>query len=260
MALLPNASIKTKVDVTRSRFEWKRQYSVAPTTNILEEGTLLTRIPDAAGLGEVVIPAVTAGANQHPAGISLQSRISAYTFTKCQDVVVPHALPFTVQLAETNLINLGGDLAEARAYNITAGAAMTVFAYPPAAPPAAISGQVAICPLTGACIFHLDEARDVVRITYRYTLTAIERDMLLRESHVNRGSESIFGLITVAVGHCVVYTSMYKASVAYAPGTHLQCGDGGLFELLAAGTEFGRVVSVPTPNDPYLGVEYVTPA
>jgi hypothetical protein len=45
MPLLPSASVKTKVDFTRSRFEWKRQFQVSPTANIIEEGSLLQRFP-----------------------------------------------------------------------------------------------------------------------------------------------------------------------------------------------------------------------
>jgi len=56
MPLLPNASIKTKYDFTRSRFEWKRQFEVSPTTNIVEEGAMLTRLAGPAGNDRASLP------------------------------------------------------------------------------------------------------------------------------------------------------------------------------------------------------------
>lgn len=257
MPLLPNASVKTKVDFTRSRFEWKRQFQVSATANIVEEGSLLQRITAPDGLTEVVTLSTNA-ALLRPVGISLQSRISGQTFTKVQDVVVPHVAPFTVQLAETTLTPnaLVVGAGEAVAYDMTAPGWLTVIA--PPGPP--IGGQVVVNP-NGLLTFDPAgaEADHVVRVTYRYTLTAIERDELLRQSHVNRGAEDQFGLMTVACGNCVVYTTMYRCDEQYAVGDVLTLDNAGLFSKSGA-TPFGVVLSVPTPSDPYLGVEYISPA
>jgi len=254
MALLPNASVKTKVDFTRSRFEWKRQFEVAATANIVEEGSLLQRVADASGLKEVVTLSTNA-ASLRPAGISLQSRITALTFTNVEEVVVPSAAPYTVQLSRTNIIDTGAGVAEAAVWDYDAGPAayLTVVAGVPAAT------QVEIAPLTGLATFNVAEAGHRCRVVYRYNLTAIERDELLRQSHVNRGAEDQFGLMTVAQGHCVVYTTMYDANEQYAVGDALTLDNNGLFSKSGA-TAFGEVISVPTASDPYLGVEYITPA
>lgn len=256
MPILPNASVKTKVDFTRSRFEWKRQFEMDPTVNILEEGTILQRVKNAAGTGEVVLPA-TSTAGELPVGISLQSRISATTFTEVEDIVVPAAPgPYTVQLKHTNLIDTGGGVAEASAWDFDIPAWITVVAAPAA-------GDVAIDPLTGIATFDVANAEHNVRLTYRFVLTAIERDAILRQSHVNRGAEDQFGLMTVAYGSCVVFTTMYDAFAQWAdptagPPLQATLGDGGLFTLAGTGEPFGRVISAPTPGDPYLGIEYVT--
>jgi len=252
MSILPNASVKTKVDITRSRFEWKRQFSVAPTVNLLEEGTVLIRVPDASGLGEVVQPS-TAAAALRPAGISLQSRISAVTFTGVEEITVPSAAPYTVQLKKTTLVDHLGGVPELAAWDYTLGvpAYLTVAALPAA-------GTVGAT-LPGLLTFDVGNAGDKVRVVYRYILTAIERDELLHQSHVNRGAEDQFGLITVAQGHCVVYTTMYDGFTQYAVGDALTLDANGVFSKAGA-TAFGEVISLPTAGDPYLGVEYITPA
>lgn len=257
MPLLPNASVKTKIDFTRSRFEWKRQFMVSPTANIIEEGSFLQRIASLAGTDEVVTLG-TAGVGHRLAGVALISRITATTFTAVQDIVVPHVAPFTVQLAHTTLV---GDLivagaGEAYVYDNTALAQLTsVFPGPPAA------GQVLIG-TTGLLTFDPagGDADHLIRVTYRYILTSIERDMLLRQSHVNRGAEDQFGLMTVGCGNCVVYTTMYLATTVYAIGDTVTMDDNGLISKVGASTNVGVVISLPTPSDPYLGFEYITPA
>jgi len=253
MSILPNASVKTKVDFTRSRFEWKRQFSVAPTVNLLEEGTVLIRVPDASGLGEVVQPS-TAAASLRPAGISLQSRISAVTFTGVEEITVPSAAPYTVQLKKTTMVESATPTVPELAawdYSLGVPAYLTV-----AAAPAALT---VVATLGGLLTFPAAQAGDRVRVVYRYILTAIERDELLRQSHVNRGAEDQFGLITVAQGHCVVYTTMYDCFTQYAVGDVLTLDVNGVFSK-AGLTNFGEVISLPTAGDPYLGVEYITPA
>jgi hypothetical protein len=252
--------VKTKVDFTRSRFEWKRQFQVSPTANIIEEGSLLQRIVGPSGSDEVVTLSVMAG-GQRPVGISLQSRITATTFTAVQDIVVPTAAPFTVQLAHTTLVVTGGGFGEAALwdYDVAAPNNAMVPVAPPPPPAPAVPANVTVAP-NGLLTFDVAEAGHHIRVTYRYVLTSIERDELLRQSHVNRGAEDQFGLMTVAVGHCVVYTTMYLCTATYAVGDQLYLDANGIFSKNAGSTAFGRVISLPTPSDPYLGVEYITPA
>ena len=252
MPLLPNASVKTKVDFTRSRFEWKRQFQVSPTANIIEEGSLLQRITSPAGSDEVVTRSAV-GAGLIPVGISLQSRISGVTFTAVQDVVVPTVAPFTVQLAHMNLPLTAGGFGEATYwdYDLAVPGPLAAVAGAP------VANVSVTTPANGLLTFDIAQAGQHVRATYKYILTSIERDELLRQSHVNRGAEDQFGLMTVAVGHCVVYTTMYLCTEVYAVGDVLTLDANGLFSK-SGGTNFGRVISLPTPSDPYLGVEYVT--
>jgi len=266
MPLLPDASVKSKWDMTRCRFEWKRQFEVSPTTNIVEEASMLTRLPGPAG-NEVVqlghSGAMAAG--ERPAGVALISRISAYTFTDVRAVTVPAIsvppVPLQIQLPHGNLAITAPATAEAYVYDVTAAAALTVVAH--VAPPAPAATQVDIDPVTGLMTFNNAEAEHDLLVTYRWNLSAVERDLILRQSHVNRGAEDQFGLMTVGSGDCLVYTTMYLASDAYTVGAQLYLNDNGLMSVTNAGgtsLAFGTVVSVPAPGDPYLGFEYITPA
>lgn len=261
MPLLPNASIKTKYDFTRSRFEWKRQFEVSPTTNIVEEGAILTRLPGPAG-NEVVQQSVTGvmGAGEALAGAALISRITANTFTDVKEYTVPVAPgPYTIQLPHGNLLLTAPATAEAYVWDLDAGppAALLVVAH--IAVPAPAAGQVDIDPVTGLMTFNVAEAGHNLVVTYRWNLTAVERDLILRQSHVNRGAEDQFGLMTLGYGDCLIYSSMYDASSPYLVGDSLYLlGNGCVTATNPGGGElnFGRVVSPPEPGDPYLGFEY----
>jgi len=263
MPLLPNASVKTKYDFTRSRFEWKRQFEVSPTTNILEEGSMLTRVPGPAG--NEVVQLCHAGAavgTERACGIACISRISATTFTDVRDFVVPAAPgPYTIQLPHAGLVDYGAGVAEAYVYDNTTAAALAVIA-PPGPPAAGPPVQVMINTVSGLMTFNAAAAGDSVTVMYKWNLTAVERDLILRQSHVNRGAEDQFGLMTVGFGNCVVYTSMYDCHSAYAVGAPLYLIANGFVSSVDPGAsiQFGRVISPPQPGDPYLAIEYISPA
>jgi hypothetical protein len=272
MPLLPDASVNTKYDFTRSRFEWKRQFEVAPTANIVEEGSMLTKLPGPTG--NEVVQLGQSGAlatGERPCGIALISRITADTFTMVREVTVPAiptpAAPLQIQLPNANLVvttdafpTVASGAAELFAYDNTAGATLDTIVH--VAVPVPASGEVDVDPLTGLMTFHTDEAEHDVTVTYRWYLTAVERDLLLRQSHVNRGAEDQFGLMTVGYGNCWLYTSMYVAGDTYTVGAPLYLYDNGLVSAtqVAGATQFGVVISVPSPGDPYLGIEYISPA
>jgi len=260
MPLLPNASIKTKYDFTRSRFEWKRQFEVSPTTNIVEEGAMLTRLAGPAG-NEVVQQSTTGivAAGETLAGAALISRITADTFTDVKEYTVPVAPgPYTIQLPHANLLTQPGlpTTAEAYVWDVTAAVQIAVVAHIPVPAPGA--GNVDIDPVTGLMTFDVNEAGHDLLVTYRWNLTAVERDLILRQSHVNRGAEDQFGLMTVGYGDCLIYSSMYEATYPYAVGDSLYLLGNGCVSTNDPGGHynFGRVVSPPEPGDPYLGFEY----
>lgn len=255
MALLPGAAVQAKYDLTRSRFEKRWQYELATGANLVEEGSLMVRAAGA-GTTEVVAPSADA-ASEVPLGVSLQSVINATTFTEVFEGTVPAAVPLELDLGRASIIDVGAGVAEVRARDLTTPQELAVIA-----PGAPADNQVAIDTATGIATFHAGEAGSDVRLFLRWTLTTTESQQILRESHINRGAEDIFNLVVVGVGMCQVFTTMYDARGIYAVGDVLDCGPGGLFTTAALSANdipFGRVISIPTTDDPFLGVEYQTP-
>lgn len=65
------------------------------------------------------------------------------------------------------------------------------------------------------------------------------------------------GKIVLIQGLSTVFVDQYDTTRTYAINDKVYCGPFGEFSNLQTGTapQFGRVVSVPTASDPYLGVE-----
>jgi hypothetical protein len=257
MSIIPGAVVNAKYDLSRGIIETKRMYPLAAGTNIAEEGSLLVQV---AGTSSVEA-AVSAGvADEVPLGMALLSFIKGSTFTKYQEGAVPAVAPLTFQLARNNLVDVGAGVAEAAVYDVTGAAYLTVIA--PGVPAA---GQVAIDTATGLMTFNVAEAGIDFWVRYRYNMTVVEKEDLIRSSHVNRGADEQFESTSVAVGRCRVYTTMYDAQGEWelltqnGAGNSPCLGPNGLWStiaIVAAATPFGRVISLPTVDDPYLGIEY----
>lgn len=257
MSIIPGAVVNAKYDLSRGIVETKRMYPLAAGTNIAEEGSLLIQ---SAGTSTVEAAVCTGVADEIPLGMALLSFIKGKTFTKYQEGVVPAVAPLTFQLARNNIIDVGGGVAEAAVYNVTTPGYLTVIA--PGAPGAA---EVAIDTATGILTFNAAEAGIDFWIRYRYNMTVVEKDDLIRSSHVNRGADEQFESVSVAIGRCRVYTTMFDTRgewelLLQSGAANSPClGADGLWStitLVAAATAFGRVISLPTVDDPMLGIEY----
>ena len=257
MAIIPGAAVQAKYDLTRSIFETKRMYPLAAGVNIAEEASLLIQT---AGATSVEASVSTGAADEIPLGVALLSFIKGTTFTKYEDGVVPAVAPLTFQLARTNLVDVGAGVAEIAVYDVTSAAYLTVQA---GAGPAA--GVVQVNAVTGLMTFNVAEAGNTFWVRYRYTMTVVEKEALIRSSHVNRGADEQFQTTSVGVGRCRVYTTMFDSRGEWVLlqqdglTSSPVLGPNGLWSTVAVtatGTPFGRVISLPTVDDPFLGIEY----
>lgn len=268
MALEPGASVKSKYDLTRSRFEYRDSFALVPGTNLVEEAQLMI----AGGAGSVQQAAVSAGAlGEIPLGVSLNANILGTTFTAFETLTVPATPgPYTVQLGHSNLATSGAGLADAIVYDTTGATYLVVAA-------GAVAGtSVAVNALTGVVTFAAGDQGHVGWIRYRWNLTVIEAQEILRQSAIGRGSDGTFEKIIVGRGHCRIFTTMYDCTAEWtlnfqsdtvgAGDNSPVLGPGGLWTTGAAAalytvplanpTPLGRVISLPTADDPYLGIEY----
>ena len=257
MSIIPGAVVNAKYDLSRGIIATKRMYPLVAGTNVAEQGSLMIQ---SAGTTSIEAALCTGGAGEVPLGMALLSFIRGTTFTKYQEGTVPAVAAYTFQLARGNIVDVGAGVAEAVVYDVTSAAYLTVQA---GAGPAA--GFVQINAVTGLMTFNVAEAGNTFWIRYRYNMTVTERDDLIRASHVNRGADDQFESMSVAVGRCRVYTTMYDARgqwtlLLQSGAANSPClganGKWSTIALVAAATAFGRVISLPTVDDPYLGIEY----
>jgi hypothetical protein len=266
MAVQPGASVKSKWDMTRSLIGRCEEYELVTGTNLVEESQLMvaggtttqqaTTSVTGAGFGDAV-----------PLGFALNGKILATTFTNYEVGTVPAAPgPYTYTLDHSNLVtNTYTALADAYVWDTTGGVVLQV------AGAAVAATSVTLAVATGIITFAAADAGHSFWVRYRWTLTTAESREILRQSPIGRGSESTFDKVVIAREHCIVYTTMYDADAGWVLNQQLGTavngnpvtGAGGvltIFDNNAVGTCFGRVVSLPSANDPYLGVEYPTTA
>lgn len=263
MAINPNASVKSKWDMTRSIIDARREYDLVSGTNLVEEAQVMVAGGTTSQEATTSVTGAVFG-DALPLGLSLNGKILATTFTNYETGTVPAAPgPYTVTLEHSNLVtNTYSTFADAYVYDSTSAAELEVAG-------AAVAGtSVTLSVTSGVLTFDAAEAGHSFFIRYRWNLTNAESQEILRSSAVGRGSEDTFDKVVIAHGQCTMYTTMYDADAAWVLNqqTGLSVagnpvtGAGGvltIYENNNAGTPFGRVVSLPSASDPYLGLEYL---
>jgi len=261
MAIQPVGSVRSKYDLTRSRFQFRDEYELVSGTNLTEEGQWMI----AGGSSSQQVTTSAGSANEVPMGAALMGKILGATFTNYEEGTVPASPgPYTYTLEYSNLVtNSYTSLADAYIYDTTAGSEVGVAG-------SVSSGNATVNVSTGVVTFHSDEAGHEFYIRYRFNLTVAQARAILKQSAVGAGSEDTFSKVFVGRGHCVIYTTMFDCDAAWvlnqqtfaAASGNPVLGAGGVLTIYDnnnAGTRFGRVVSLPSTDDPYLGVEYETP-
>lgn len=266
MAIRPGASVKSKWDMTRSLIGRREEFELVTGTNLVEESQLMVAGGTAYTQATTSVTGVGFG-DAVPLGFAINGQILGTTFTNFETGTVP-ALPgpHTFTLDHSNLVtNTYTALADAWVWDTTANLQLQVGL-------AAVAGvSVTLAVATGIITFAAGDADHNFQIRYRWNLTVAERDEYLRASAIGRGSEGTFSKVVIAQEHCVILTTMYDADANWVLNQQLGTavngnpvtGAGGvltIFDNNAVGTPFGRVVSLPSASDPYLGVEYSVPA
>jgi hypothetical protein len=199
-----------------------------------------------------------------PLGVSLNGKILAATFTHYESGTVPAAPgPYTYTLSYSNLVTNGyTSLADAFIYQ-TSGVPGEIEIVAPAAG----AGQASLNTTTGVVTFHAGLAGVSFYIRYRFNLTVTQSRAILKQSAIGRGSEDTFSKVVIGHGQCIVFTTMFDCDAAWVLNKQLftaangnpVLGAGGIltiYENNNNGARFGRVISTPSADDPYLGVEY----
>ncbi|MFA5135452.1 MAG: hypothetical protein WC505_06740 [Patescibacteria group bacterium] len=260
-------SRQSKLDMTRSYFQRREEFALTAATNLVEEGQL-------AAMGGTVGREVTTtgglAVTEVPAGVMLLGYIDANTFSYCESGTVPASLSYTLKFNNLVVNPYTTPLVDAFVAINSTGLEIPVVA------PAPANGQVSIAGATGVMTFAALQAGGalsmvgvVFTVRYRWTLTTVQAREIVRQSAIGRGSEGTYRKAIVGRGDgCRCFTTTYDADGVWelnrqdgAAGSPV-LGAGGVWTTFTNnnnGTPFGRVVSLPSVNDPYLGMEFTTP-
>ena len=240
------------IDIKRTFYTWSDTQQVATGKTVAEEGQGLVAVME--GGIEKVQPA-EAAVGEKVVGFAMFRQLTFSTAAVVEDHIIPTAAPFVIELGKQHLI-----AGQIRVQNMVAPGDFV----PAAAPPAVAAGEFLADLVHGTVEFNgAADAGKTVRVYYRYDLTVAESIQQFYQAPTNMPDPNFFSQVGVGKGKGRVFTMYYDQSVdwagaavvpalAGAPTPGMIC-DGG------AGPEIpnARVVSVPSPTDPYLGVEFL---
>jgi len=231
-------------DRTRSFFNQILEKTVSTGLTVSEEGMCLIRVAEN---GQERVQESNAGGGEVWMGVSLMDNSSIATWPLAENATVPAAPgPYTYSVQRTNLV-----AASMRVYDVTGAVNMTV---------GAGLNQFTFVAATGVVTFNVGNAGDSVIVYYRYNMTVAERNARFQERNVNNGAGAAFGMVGVGVGPGEIYTSEYDTSQNYDALPVVATGANGQFTITGgAGTDCGRAIKAPTPEDPFLGVSLYPP-
>lgn len=96
---------------------------------------------------------------------------------------------------------------------------------------------------------------ETVYVTYTYQMNAADLEQEGRNFFNGNDDTAGSGRATVLQGGWRLYTDQFETDQNYAMGAQLYVSTNGRFTSEVLTNSFGRVVSVPTAADPFLGVE-----
>lgn len=227
------------IDLKRTFYTWSDTQPVATAAEVSEEGQGLVAVLE--GGVEKVEPA-HGHTGEKVVGFAMFRQQDFSTAAVVEDHVIPSAAPYIVELGKSNLIH--------DQYRVTVvGAALGSYTFDDTA---------------GTITFVVADKGRTVRVYYRYELTVSEAKLTYYEAPINHPDPNYFSQVGVGKGKGRVFTMYYNQAIdwsnaAVVPGL----GAKGLITDVVTGAPVctaipnGRVVSVPTPTDPYLGIEFL---
>jgi hypothetical protein len=184
--------------------------------------------------------ATLAGSGDNPVGIFKWDKTSTVYAVSAREAVTIVALETAYSFAHANVSSVlvedlaGSDYTVTTDYTISAtNGTITTTA----------SGTTSIT------------AGETVYVTYTYEMTAADKEQagvnFFNSNDDTQGSNKI----TMLQGGWRVYTDQFETDQNYAMNNQLYVSANGKFTSAALTYKVGRVVSIPTASDPFLGVE-----
>jgi len=228
------------LDLNRCKFTNISEKYVATGQTVTAEGAALVSTLEN---GQEKVKLATGTAGEKFVGFSFSHNFSITQRSKVESLTVPATSPYTLTLEKTNLVPTQ------ILVTVSTGALVEDAAVG--------SGQYTCNDTTGLLTFHSTEAGEEVTVTYKYYPTAAEIQRDFGDENVNMKSANVFNMISVGEGPGVVYTDQFNASVDWANVTTIYIANNGVLsdsgEVALTGA---RVVSVPSVDNPFLGIYF----
>ena len=236
------------IDIKRTFYTWSDTQPVATGKTVTEEGQGLVAVMEN-GIEKVMPSEGLAG--EKIVGFAMFRQKTFSTAALVETHVVPTAAPYVIELGKRNL--LAGQI---RVYDSVLATDLT----PAAVPPVVAPTEFLVDLPNGTVEFNAAQAGDTVKVFYRYELTVAEAIQQFYEAPTNHPDPNYFSQVGVGKGKGRVFTMYYDQSVdwsgaAVAPALGLggMIVDGGVGPAIPS----ARVVQVPSPTDPFLGIEFL---
>lgn len=232
------------IDIKRTFYTWSDTQPVATGKTVNEEGQGLVAVME--GGVEKVMP-YEANATGKIVGFAMFRQLTFGTAALVEDHIIPTAAPFTVELGKQNLI-----LGQIRVQDVVANADF--------ASPHVGAGTYDVDTTHGILTCDVGDAGKTIRVYYRYSLTVTDAILQFYQAPTNMPDPNFFSQVGVGKGKGRVFTMYYDQSVDWSLGTVVPAlGLNGIIANTGPGPVIpnGRVVQVPSPTDPYLGIEFL---
>jgi hypothetical protein len=237
-------------DLIKTHFSLTLEKQVATAQTVNPEGVLLTSLLEG---GEERVAMTTGAGTDVPCGFAISDNQTISTDVAVEEIVVPAAVPYTVQLEHTDPVGAGATK-EVRVYNDTAAAEVGTQV---ATAGAVSAGDEFFLSPTGLLTVHSSTAGDSMTVYYRYNMTVAEAVQKYYDRSVNNQASAIFNQVGVGGGTGEIYTSEFVMSEDWSAGTTIYSGANGQVTLSAGGADMStqlRVIHVPSVEDPFLGL------
>jgi hypothetical protein len=236
------------IDLKRTHSSLRLNRPLTSGTIVEQEGLIMVAVLEN-GIETAGI-AATAGGSDIILGFSATADSQPTRTSEVEDVTVPSApAALEVDLRNQNLVTL-------RIRAVTAGGLVLTIDETFAGSPGNDTVKVDLA--TGRLKFHPDEAGATVTVTYLYDLTLTQSKQRFGERFINnRGLHAEHGSIEAGAGHGELWTDQYNAALAWDAGTAITLGDAGQLTQGGPGPAIpARVVSVPSTDNPFLGISF----
>jgi hypothetical protein len=242
-------------DLKRSHFGLILEKLVSTGEEITEEGQALVAVLDATTGEETVQVSAGAAATEVFVGWSIRDNASNSTTSVVEELTIPAATPFTLTLANNNIVSGDGTGSTAQLYATADGTDLTNVDEG-----AAGNEEIAINPATGVVTFNTLQAGQALVVQYRYNLTVAEARLKFFQRNINNEASTLFSQVGVGMGHGEIFTDQFDATIDWsAAGMDVETGAGGIVTNGGTGAVIdARVISVPNVNNPLLGLAFNT--